>query len=87
MPTHTSHSVVSFKARFMLRGFEAPQPPGAYRVERDDEAIEGATWLAWRRIATFIHLPAIGVANGASQMLEIDPDELDAALRKDVEAA
>ena len=41
--------------------------------------------LAWRRVAAFIHLPAIRHASSTQQMVPINPADLDAALEKDHE--
>jgi hypothetical protein len=41
------------------------------------------TWLAYRRIATFINLPAFSATT--EQLVEIDADELEAALKQDLE--
>jgi hypothetical protein len=43
----------------------------------------GAARLAWRRVGSFIHLPAIGVRNSAYEMLPVDLADLDAALERD----
>jgi len=87
MTTRTIQSVAQFSSPFMLPGFDAPQPAGDYRVDRDEELIEGASWLAWRRVNTFIHLPAISAKRSTQQMVPIDQADLDAALAKDKERA
>lgn len=87
MPTRTTRSVVHFSSPFMLRGFDAPQPAGDYRVEADEEQIEGVSMIAYRRVATFIHLPAIAAASLTAQMVPVDPADLEKALAKDREAA
>lgn len=83
MEVRTTRSTVRFSSEFMLHGFDKPQPPGEYRVEYDEEQIDGATFLAFRRVATFLHLPAITTGQSTRQMVPIDPDELNAALAKD----
>jgi len=83
MEVRTTRSTVRFSSEFMLHGFDEPQPPGEYRVEYDEEQIDGATFLAFRRVATFLHLPAITTGQSTRQMVPIDPDELNAALAKD----
>lgn len=87
MTIRTVQSVAQFSSPFMLPGFDAPQPAGDYRVDRDEELIEGASWLAWRRVNTFIHLPAISAKRSTQQMVPIDQADLDAALAKDKERA
>lgn len=83
MTTRTTQTVVSFSSPFFLPGFDAPAPAGSYRVDQDEESIEGGDWSAWRRVATFIHLPGIGVRGSAHEMAPIDPADLDAALKRD----
>lgn len=87
MPTRTTRSVVRFSSAFRLHGFDAPQPAGEYSVEQDEEQIEGISAIAYRRVATFIHLPAIATGTLARQMVPIDPADLEAALTRDREAA
>ena len=83
MSTRTTQSFVRFSSPFLLFGFDAPQPAGEYRIEQDDELIEGLSWLAFRRVATFIHLPAVAPGRNPEQMVPIDPSDLEAALEKD----
>ncbi|PSJ56656.1 hypothetical protein C7I85_24180 [Mesorhizobium soli] len=49
--------------------------------------LEGISWPAYRRIATFIHLPAIQIGVRSGQIMQIDPAYLEAALRKDREVS
>jgi hypothetical protein len=79
----TTQTTISFSSPFMLPGFEAPQPAGDYRVDVDEEMIEGVSRIAWRRTAAFIHLPAIGRGSSTSQMVPVAPADLDAAIQKD----
>ena len=81
--TRTTQTVARFSAEFELPGFDAPLPPGDYRVEHDEESIESASWLAWIGVGSFIHLPAITTPTSSRQMLPINPADLKAALEKD----
>ena len=83
MTTRTTQTVVRFSSAFLLPGFNAPQPAGEYRVDQDEESIDGLSRLAWRRVAAFIHLPAIALQVPTQQMVPINPADLDAALEKD----
>ena len=83
MTTRTTQTIVRFSSAFLLPGFDAPQPAGEYRVDQDEESIDGLSRLAWRRIAVFIHLPAIALQVPTQQMVPINPADLDAALEKD----
>ena len=81
--TRTTQTVVRFNSAFALPGLDAPQPAGEYRVDLDEESLEGASRTAWRRVATFIHLPAISAKGSTQQMVPIEPASLEAALDKD----
>ena len=83
MANRTTQTVVCFSSTFLLPSFDAPEPAGDYRVDHDEESIEGASWLAWRRVGSFIYLPAIGVQGPTHQMVPINPADLDAALERD----
>ncbi|WP_192254365.1 hypothetical protein [Mesorhizobium silamurunense] len=83
MTTRTTPTVVRFNSAFLLPGIDTPQPPGEYRVDLDEESLEGASRTAWRRVATFIHLPAISAKGFTQQMVPIEPASLEAALDKD----
>lgn len=83
MLMHTRRSIVQFSAPFALRGIDELLPPGEYAIDQVEHLIEGMTWLAYRRIATFINLPAFSATT--DQLVEIDADELEAALKQDLE--
>lgn len=82
----TTQTVIHFSSPFLLPGFDTPQPAGDYRVEQDEELIEGVSTVAWRRTGSFIHLPAIGRAASAAHMVPVKPADLDAAIQKDLQS-
>ena len=83
MTARTKQTVVRFLSPFLLPGFDTPQPAGNYRVDVDEEPIEGISRLAWRRTGGFIHLPAIDAQQPTRQMIPVNQADLDAALEKD----
>lgn len=87
MSVRTTHSIAHFEAPFLLGGLGEAQPAGDYDIDHDEELIDGMSWLAWRRVATFIHLPARSVTGLVSQLVAVDHDELESALRRDQEKA
>jgi hypothetical protein len=87
MSTRTTRSVVRFSHAFSLQGIDVQQPAGEYRIEQDEELIDGISRLAYRRVATFIHLPAIAAASLSGQVMQIDPADLEAALERDRQQA
>ena len=83
MTTRTTQSVVNFSHPFLLPGFDRPQPAGEYRVDQDEELIEGNLSSAWLRVGAFIHLPAIAATSASHEMVPITLADLEAALEKD----
>ncbi|WP_244292919.1 hypothetical protein [Stappia sp. TSB10P1A] len=66
-----------------MSGVVEPQPPGDDQVDREEALIGGLSWIARRRVGTFIHLPAIGVRAAIRQLVPIDPAETDAVTEKE----
>ncbi len=85
MTTRTKRSIAHFAAPFVLRGLEGIQPAGDYDIDEDEEMIEGLSWLAYQRVATFIHIPARNSNQRKMQLVAIDYPELETALKKDQE--
>lgn len=78
---------MTFSRPFTLGGFDEELPAGAYSVETDEELLEGISFPAYRRILTLIHLHAKPNHPGVTQTVTIDPNDLDAALKRDRESA
>jgi hypothetical protein len=76
---------VTFRRAFALKGLESAVPPGTYRVDIEEEQIDGLSFPAYRRLATFIRVPVAGRSD-CSQDLLVDPKELDRALERDAMA-
>ncbi|MBY4628636.1 hypothetical protein [Rhizobium croatiense] len=85
MTSRTTQTVVRFSSPFRLPGFDGAQPAGEYRIDYDEELIEGVSRLAWMRVGAFIHLPAIAAQSSTQQMMSIQPSDLETALEKDHE--
>ena len=87
MTTRTITKTVTFRRCFALSGLERVQPAGTYTVETDEELIPTLSVTAYRRTATWLRLPgrcAAGVsAAGLSEVVAVDPVELDLALARD----
>src|SRR6478609_1699557 len=58
MTIRSRREAVTFNHPFRIRGIEQLLPPGTYQIVTDEEAIEGLSFAAWRRVATMIILPA-----------------------------
>ena len=73
---------VTFRRAFALKGLESAVPPGTYRVDIEEEQIDGLSFPAYRRLATLIRVPVAGRSD-CSQDLLVDPKELERALECD----
>jgi hypothetical protein len=52
-------------------------------VDTDEELIDGLSFLAYRRVATLLHLPSVSSRVGVIEIITVDPSELEAALESD----
>ena len=73
---------ITFRHAFALKGLGNAVPPGTYRIDIEEEPIDGLSFMAYRRLATFIRVPVAG-RSGSSQDLLVDPKELERALECD----
>lgn len=86
MTLRTTRSTVTFLNPFVLGGYDEVLPAGEYDLEIDEELMGDLSFLAYRRIATMIHLPAKSERRLHSTTLTIDPAALEAALQRDAAA-
>jgi hypothetical protein len=77
---------LTFRQPFTLKGLEGTAPPGTYRVDIEEERIDGLSFLAYRRLATFIRLPMAGYGPGSTQSFLVDPKDLADAQDRDLAA-
>lgn len=83
MTIKTEVARVEFRKPFFLPSIGETLPAGVYRIVVDREEIEGLSFLASRHSATMLHLPALGETSARSQVLAVDPAELEEALARD----
>ncbi len=84
MAARTTESTVTFAHPFSLPSLESAQPAGTYRLVVDEEPIENLSFLAFRRVATMLHIPAIGTSGShPTQVFLINSAELAAAVEAD----
>jgi hypothetical protein len=79
MESRTTLSTVTFHRPFCIPGLDGPQPAGTYTVQRQEEALDGVTFLGWRQTAVAIEI----FRDGAVELVPIDGQELRAALVAD----
>jgi len=74
---------VIFTRPFRLSGMDEHQPPGIYTIETDSDQIATASRPALHRPETWIRIPLPPGDAAASEVVIIDPAELEAALAQD----
>lgn len=84
MMTRTSERTVTFNRPFRLAGLDEVLPAGDYSVETREERIEGLSYDAYRRTATVLLLPAASGPSYLTRALNVEPEELDAAMAHDL---
>jgi hypothetical protein len=83
MALRTTSSKVTFLAPFVLAELDDPLPAGSYRVDTDEEGIEGNERTVYVRVATLLY-----VEKGATtRIVTIDPRGLEAAQAQDARLA
>jgi hypothetical protein len=83
MATRSNETTATFSKAFALSEVGRPLPAGAYLVVVDEEDIPGLSFLAFRRTATMLHVPALSAPGGHKEVFVVNPDELVAALEAD----
>ncbi len=79
MTSRTTAADVTFKREFKLPDMVNAMPPGTYLVETDEESLDNTSSLAYRRVATRIHVTKPGLI----EVFTIDPKDLQDALARD----
>jgi hypothetical protein len=85
MTMRTTSRMVTFIHPFNLSGMDKEQPAGTYTVETDEELLQTLSLPAYKRISTLIRLPARPRSTMVTQIVEINPQELAAALTRDAQ--
>ena len=85
MHERTTRKSVTFLHPFSLAGIDEKLDAGTYIVETLEEAIEGLSFIAFRRVSTTIVTTAKGYGQGVRQVVTIDPRDLAAAQELDAE--
>ena len=85
MTMRTTSRTVTFIHPFNLSGMDKQQPAGTYTVETDEELLQTLSLPAYKRISTLIRLPARPRSTMVTQIVEINPLELAAALARDAQ--
>lgn len=87
MTMRSTNSTVTFLAPFALSGYPDELPAGAYEVVVEEELLQGLSFAAWRRTATYLTVSGRGGRAGRIEMRAITERDLTEALRRDRAAA
>jgi hypothetical protein len=82
MHDRITRRLVTFRHPFSLGGVDGV-PPGTYEVETTEAPIDSLSVLAYRRVSTTMDLPCDFSAMLARQRVDIDPQDLEAAEKRD----
>jgi hypothetical protein len=83
MSSRTIQTSVTFSKPFTLTSVDGPQPAGTYRLETEEEQIEGLSFSAFRRMTKTLFLPANPAPGATRHVVQVDPKELSEALLAD----
>ncbi len=79
----TIETMVTFRHPFVLAAVAATQPAGTYRLVTEEEEIPGLSFVAFRRTAMMLHLPALATASTTHRVVPIDAVEWSALVEAD----
>ena len=83
MAVRTTETAIAFRRPFTLSALDGRQPAGTYRMAVDEQEVPGLSFIAYQRMATMLHTPAMASPNKAHQVFLVDAAELAAALESD----
>jgi hypothetical protein len=87
MTMRTTSRTVTFVHPFNLSGMDEEQPAGTYTVETDEELLQTSSLSPYKRVSTLMRLPARPTGTMLTQIVEVNPLELTAALARDAQRA
>ena len=83
MTVRSRRETITFRHSFLIKGIDRSLPAGDYEVITDEEMIEGLSFAAYRRVATFIVVPAVTARAATTEMISIGSVDLSDAQRID----
>ena len=83
MSTRFIEYTLTFRRPFRLSAVDEVLPSGQYHVVTEQEAVEGLSFAAWRRVRTLLFLPANSLPGKAREVVPVDRNELEAAQAAD----
>lgn len=82
MDLRTRRSTVRFTRPFLLSGYDEDLPAGEYEFIVEEELLQGLSFEAYRRTASYLLIHAPG-GSGGKELRPVSPRDLDAALDRD----
>ncbi|TNF19831.1 MAG: hypothetical protein EP318_13060 [Rhodobacteraceae bacterium] len=83
MNMRSSRSTVRFANAFVLMGYADALPAGDYDVLVEEERLQGLSFEAWRRTATYLLVQGRGRRTGDTEMRATTERDLEKAQRLD----
>lgn len=83
MNMRSIRSTVTFSKPFTLSGYSDALPPGDYEVLIEEELLQGTSFEAYRRTATYLTVPGKGSDAGRTELRTISDRDLAQALSRD----
>lgn len=80
MTMRTSRSMITFPRPFSLTGYLGEMPAGTYEVVVEEELLQGLSFQAWRRTATYLLVQGGTAGSGRTEMRATSESDLTAAL-------
>ncbi|WP_227288054.1 hypothetical protein [Boseongicola sp. H5] len=83
MNMRSSRSMVTFSNAFNLSGYVGHLPAGDYEITVEEELLQGLSFEAYRRTATYLKVRGKGSNAGRAEMRRITERDLELALSHD----
>ncbi|WP_460087695.1 hypothetical protein [Roseibium sp. LAB1] len=83
MFVRSTRSIVKFYHPFNLNGDPECLPAGEYEVVVEEELLEGLSFLAYRKTATYLVVVGRGLNAGETAMREISENSLESLIGRD----
>lgn len=83
MNMRSSTLTMTFSNAFALSGYEGELPAGAYEVLVEEELLQGLSFEAYRRTATYLLVRGKGGRVGRTELRATTESDLQAALSRD----
>lgn len=87
MNMRSTRSTVTFSNPFTLPGYPGDLPAGDYEVLVEEELLQGLSFEAYRRTATFLTVSGTGARAGRSEFRATTERDLKEALRRDADTS